>query len=352
MSVLARADEDGPPPVERPESAIGRELAREAPAETPERSTDFIEIFFPPDNLNGRGLLNLQDVFPLAALHLQIPTNTLEILPENGWKLRIGFNWSNTFAVEDEVADFVVDAETFQLEIGGWYAVWSDFYIGAGFSILTRGEGILDPVVEGFHDAFGFSDGGREGFPTNSYAIAVADGGSTQFLEGGTGAGDLILKSHWILNRGNEWFPAAAVQLLAALPTSTAGFGSDGLDLGASLSYYKTVLKIVHLYGVVGGTYLTEPEVEHLQFERVNYTATGGVELAVLDSLSLIFQASYYSALLRSPAMLDESRNYLAVGLKWEAVNAFQVELSVLENLAPFNNSADLGIFLGLDLKF
>ncbi len=360
VSMLARAGEETPPPPpvqsEPPGQTVPPQPGQEISAnqsENPEtKLPELLQLFFPPENLDGRGLLHLQDVFPLAILHLQIPTNTLEILPKGGWKIRTGVNWSNTFAFEDQEADFIVDAETFQVEFGGWYALAPDFYLGAGFSIISRGAGILDPVVEGFHDAFGFSDGGRGDFPTNSYAISVTDGGSTHLLESGTGAGDVILKSHWILNRGNSWFPAAAVQLFAGLPTSTAGFGSNGLDLGASLSLYKTVLKIVHLYGIIGGTYLTDPEVEHLRFERVNYTATGGVEVAIFKSFSMVFQASYYSPLLRSPAVLDQSRNYLAAGFKWEVVKRVQVELSLLENLAPFNNSADLGIFLGFDFRF
>ena len=56
-----------------------------------------------------------------------------------------------------------------------------------------------------------------------------------------------------------------------------------------------------------------------------------------------------YSALLREPSPLDKHRNYIAGGIKWEFVEGYTFEFSVIENLAPFENSSDISFSLGFD---
>lgn len=319
-------------------------------AEEPGHGDMLREFFFPDGNLEGRGLLNLRDPFPLALLHLQLPVNTLQVLDEGESEIQLNFHWGNSFAVDDT---FEVDTETYQVELSGWYAVKADFYLGAGLGLHARDSGVLDPLVDSFHDVFRLGSGDRETRPRNAHEISVVDDdGSRHSLERGVGIGDLVLKAHWLLNRGGHFFPAVAVEGFVSLPTSTSGFGSNGVDTGILLSYYKRVLDRVFLYGMLGGTYTTSPQVEGFRFEKVGYQATGGLEIAVIDDLSLLFQAMVYSPLLASPDPLDDGRNYLAGGLKWEFVSDCQLELSFIENLAPFRNSADLAFVAGFDFAF
>src|SRR5213594_697258 len=130
---------------EPPQAAATDEEKSAAKATTLKSALD------PFRNLSGRGLLEIRDPFPLSVLHLQLPINNLELMEESDGKFEVNVSWANTFAVSDTV---VVDAETYRLELSGWYAVRSDFYIGAGIPILARGGGILDPLVAGFHKAF------------------------------------------------------------------------------------------------------------------------------------------------------------------------------------------------------
>ncbi|MBI4602069.1 MAG: DUF3187 family protein [Planctomycetes bacterium] len=299
-----------------------------------------------PDNLTGRGLLDLPDPFPLAVLHLQLPVNTLEVLEEGQGRIEPHFNWANNYGLEDE---FTIDAETYRYELGGWYALRSDFYLGAALPLLARDGGVLDSVVDGFHDAFGLTDGRRSLRPRNGYEIAIQDeDGGVHRLDRGAGLGDLVLKLHWNVHPGDRWFPAVAIEGLSSLPTSTAGFGSSGADFGMTVSFSKTFLRDLHLYAVLGSTYLTDTRTEGIRYEKHGFQYTLGIEWSVIRSFSLVFQAAGFSPLLRSPSPLNRSRSYVAFGLKWEFLKGMALELSAIENLVPpFESSADIALSTG-----
>ncbi len=306
----------------------------------------FVDAYPPTvDNLSGRGLFHLLDPFPLAQLHLQLPVNTLRVLKEGDGRFEWNANWANSFVLEDNVT---IDAETYSLDLGGWYAIRSDFYLGASISVIARDSGVLDGFIDGFHDAFGLSDGRRSKRSNNSYLIAITDDdGNTQNLDRGVGLGDLVLKTHWNVNPGDRWMPAVALEAFATLPTSTNGFGSSGFDFGMSVSFYKTMYEDFHLYTVLGGTLLTNSQTEGIKYEKSVLQATLGAEYAVLEDLSLVIQYMSYSALLREPSPLDKHRNYIATGLKWEFTQGYTFEFSIVENLSPFENSSDLTFSLG-----
>jgi hypothetical protein len=327
---------------------VGPPLPRSAGVEAPEP-----EAAWPSSrNLTGRGLLDLQEPFPLARLHLQFPIDTLEVLDEGDSKFYFSFNLANTFVLEEDIE---IDAETHSLQLGGWYAIRDDFYAGASLSLLGRGGGFLDPVVDSFHHALGLSDGGRSERGRSEYEIRIVDReGGVHTLERGLGLGDLTLKCHWIVSRGERWLPAVSLQPLMTVPTSTTGFGNDGIDVGLNVSFYKTVADFLHLYGVVGTGYFFDIETEGLRYERNVLQGVVGIEFLPVSEVSIVLQAMTFSPLLVEsfPSELNRSRNYVAFGVKWEIVPKIELELSLIENLEPFESSTDISVNMGLFFTF
>ncbi len=312
------------------------------------------EIF--TGDLTGRGLIELRDPFPLAVLHVGLPVSTLEVLESEQGKFEFAFNWANNFAEDSSSSTneaVLVDAETYRLQLDGWYALDDDFYVGASISIHARGNGILDGLVKGFHESFGLDDGGRDDQAKDDYTILVVDSAGREVeLDRGVGLGDLVLKTHWNVSRGDRWYPAVSVETLISLPTSTKGFGNDGIDVGVAFSFYKTFIKQLHLYAVVGAAYYADSKTEGLRYERFNYQAVLGIEYAVTEDVSVIVQSLHYSPLLKEPRVLNKGRNYIAAGVKWEFVESMQFEFSIVENIAPFDNSADIAFNIGFGFTF
>jgi hypothetical protein len=305
----------------------------------------------PPRPPGGRGLLDLQDPFPLAPLHLQLPVDAHVVLEQGKGTFGAVFNWANSFGLS-EGNTIMVDAETYRLRLNGWYGLFDDFYVGASVAIHARDSGIMDPFVDEFHKSFGLGDGDRSARSRNDYELSVTDAdGKVASLDRGAGIGDLVLQTHWNLYRGGPSGSTIAVQGLIALPTSTDEFGQDGVDFGLNLSLSKELIENFYLYVVVGGTALTDARTAGLRYEPLNYQVIAGVEFAVLDNLSLLAQAQRYSPLLERPGVLADERTYLSVGGKWEFSPGREFQFGFMENLDPFKNSADVAFSVGVEFS-
>ena len=310
---------------------------------------NFHDVAFGHGNLDGRGLLDFQDSFPLALLHLQMPLSTPGTIEPGKTRGAVDFFWGSSTGV-DRTRIYAVDAETYKLSFGAWHALRSDVYVGAELSVMARGRGILDPVITDFHQITGAGAGDTARVSPNSYDVFVTDNrGRRHELDQGFGLGDLNLKALWIINEGDRWLPSVSSQIFLALPTSSTGFGTDGLDLGIALTASKQILEFFYLHFTLAGTYLTDPEVEGAEFRQTNFAAAVGGEIVVLRSLSLIIQAMRYSPLLDDTPKLDDARKYIAGGFKWALNDTVVFEFTAIENFDNFENSSDIVFVLGVE---
>lgn len=301
-------------------------------------------------NRSGRGLLDVRDPMPLAQLHLQAPVQAEMLLPRGATQLEFNFTWANTYA---RSGVYHVDAESYDMRFGAWHALRERWYLGAELPVWVRGGGVLDSLVEAFHDAFGIDSGDRDQFPRNDYQVDfVLDDGARARIPGSAELGDLVLKVHWNAWDGGRILPALSLQGLVSLPTSTSDFGKNGVDVGATLGLSKIVLQRVELSAVFSGLYASDPRISDLRFERWGWQATAGIGVSIVDRLSVVGQYTAYSPLLRDRPTLDEGRNYITVGVKWGILRQLWLELAFIENLAPFSNSSDLGFVFAFDWRF
>jgi len=269
------------------------------------------------DNLSGRGLLDFQDPFPVAALHLQLPADP----PETG-----------------------------RFRLSAWHALHDKFYVGAAWALHLRGRGVTDGLIDGFHDLFSLNDGDRDQRPENDYDISVTDdNGNNSEVDRGVGSGDVVLRTHWNAFRGTRLFSAVSLATQFSLPTSNTGFGSEGIDLGLNLTLTKEIGRRLYVYGSVGGTLLSDRTTEGLHYRKENYQFVAGVEVPVDPDVSLIFQGMILSPLLDSPRVLSQQRRYLLLGFRWMFAPGIELELSMIENLDPFKTTADFGFNAGFN---
>ncbi len=304
----------------------------------------------PPHDLSGRGLLDLRDPMPFAGLHLQLPIDTLQHMSAGEGKLEVAASWANSFIL---AKTFVVDAETYRLSLGGWYALLDDLYVGAELPVHARDSGVLDPLIDGVHNTLSFGDGDRSKRDRNEYEISIQDpSGGTHELDRGIGFGDFVLKAHWNVHPGAKWYPAVSIEGLLGLPTSTNGFGSSGVDVGFAIGFSKNFFDWFYLYAALGGTYFTDSSTQGIHYEREGYQAVVGAEIELVKSISLVLQSMNYSPLLDRPSPLNKKRNYVAGGLKVEYLKGYTFEISVVENLHPFTSSADIGLSTSFGFRF
>ena len=133
------------------------------------------------------GLLRARDLTPFGFLRLDMRPTHARVAPEGGWGLEMELGYQNTWALSPEVEryldtlegrreigptelaaiqalpgeNYLADFELGLLDVTLQYKFSSQWGAYAVLSGVHYGGGFLDSSIEGFHDAFGFSDFGR-----------------------------------------------------------------------------------------------------------------------------------------------------------------------------------------------
>jgi len=180
--------------------------------------------------------LPVRDQNPLIrGLYLPLPAPRLPAVDR--WSVAAALEWSNTVNIERTVREqLLVDEETAELDLTVARAM-GPWRLRATLPVITRGGGILDGFINGWHRFFHLPQGERPSRPRNAYAIDYArSGGPSVDAPGGTALGDLALEGGRVLTatpRGElvAWFGAKA-------PTGSRTHltGDGALDVGAWLT--------------------------------------------------------------------------------------------------------------------
>jgi hypothetical protein len=148
----------------------------------------------------------------------------------------------------------VRDYEGFTLEMGAAYNFLDKLQTGVDIRLFSFYGGILDSFIEGFHNAFGFSNGTREIYSQNRIYINIPnDKGSPLFLDKyAVSFGDIDLWCKWTFLE-NRYLSLAA---LGAFKLPTGKFeslsGSGYPDAAAGLLLDFKAAHFISLYSQAG----------------------------------------------------------------------------------------------------
>lgn len=186
------------------------------------------------------------DALPLrvnrtAALQFLRPLPLGPVLPKGSGES----SWNMTVANEMRGAPGVLeDAETWRLAYTRrWSGMDGEWTLEVPF--LTRGGGLLDPVISGYHHIVAFGVPLRENTPNGNSEIALP--GSPRFGSA-SGLGDITV------GFGRPLGHATAARAWVKLPTgdSTQALGSGNADAGLSIDHTFKLSRDLNLQ-VVGG---------------------------------------------------------------------------------------------------
>lgn len=179
-------------------------------------------------------------VFNQAALARQhaLPSPEAAAGGEGG---RLQLDWTNEVLLEQAGAESVVlDGEALRLALTQRWT-WNDWRFSAELPLLLTSGGVLDSMVEEWHEWFGLPNGGRDQLPRDDYRYAYTRGGTTVFdvTDTGAGIGDLRLTA------GHCGEELRCLRVMLQLPTGDAdqleggglgiaGWYEQGFRLGAT----------------------------------------------------------------------------------------------------------------------
>lgn len=295
------------------------------------------------------------------------------------WSLDMTLSYGNTFIMSDNVRDHLeqrggrraLDAD----DVAALDATGEDYYYldanvarmsleatvrasrrFTGFvriPVIHRGGGRVDSLIEGFHDAFGFDDAGRDLVARDRLqGIARLGGDRVTQLDPRTGTylGDPVLglrhdAGHWL---GWDWQWTAAVKpsLRRARIVVASGASDASLQLAANRPFASGRLWLAVDNVWAGGSDLfPASHRSHVPGIQAVYERTlgGGTELLLQANVT----ASTIDADSDQVASLGRHEYQFTAGLRRE-VGPTVVAMALTENIANFDNSSDVGLHLSV----
>jgi hypothetical protein len=308
-----------------------------------------------------RGPLETREEFLLAQPRLTLPAASPDALPDGETRVSVHGDWGSDFGFsrrrQGEVTDlrFLVDGEHGNLALDVRHGVTPSLTLGARLPVRWRGPGVLDGLIDAWHDLTGLPDNGRRSFPQDRLRV---EGRDAQFRpvrwtgDGGTGLGNLELSGHWAVRRPDPaegW--ALAVVGRMDLPTGQGPFDAAGFDAGAQLLAARGLGPSWDVYFGFGATRFADAEAQGILYARDRFHGFAVLEWRPARRLSLLLEFSGASRLVESFANYPGLQLYLRGGAKLDA-GAFRLEGGFVEGLKSVQSTTDFGVMLAVSRSF
>lgn len=306
---------------------------------------------------DARGPLHAREAW-LPALAILTPSATAA---DASSEIRLELSWGSDFNERRGLVGvtpatlFLVDGEhrgahlTVRRRVRG-----GAFTLGARTGLLWRGGGVLDGVIDWWHDLLGFPDSGRSLYPGGRLRVELRRPSDPREVvpwpgRPGTGLAPLELSARRRGPRGERW--RTALELRVLLPTSTGAFpeSTAALDVQALARRRLGARSDLHLgLGLLGQE---EREVEGLAYRRLRGHGFVAFEWRPFRRWSFVAQLEGASRLLTDAVRLPGLHTYLRLGAKVD-VGRLVLEGGFSEGLVAQDATNDFAIFLSLARRF
>ena len=309
-----------------------------------------------------RGPFPSRDEWMLAQPLLTLPATSPDPLSRGQYEARVDGDWGSDFSIVGGSGialshpSYFVDGEhrsgalTLRRGFGG------GFTLGVRASVLWRGSGSLDSVIDFWHRTFNLPDGGRSLFPDDRFGVTTRDlRGRALAWQGvtGTGLGNLELEANEVLlgrDNASGWRAAAVARFSA--PTATGPYANAGGGAGLQLVVARPLGGRTNVYLGFGATVFSRTEVLGLQYERVRPQGFVSFEGRITRGWSAIVQLDVASRLITNVEDYPGTTAYLRVGSKFGLPGGWMLELGITEGIRHQQALTDFGVFAALAHRF
>jgi uncharacterized protein DUF3187 len=255
-----------------------------------------------------------------------------------------------------------LDMELYRTAFNFSYSFHSNFETGIQIPFLSFSGGFLDEFILGYHNTFGFPNGGRDQVPNGRFRYLVSDKGKVLYSPNQSTFGlsdlNLYLKYRILEEKGKK--PALSLRATFKIPTGDRGegLGSGSPDGDINFALEKS-FKRFHSYTNVGllalgsfdplGQFLNPVAVTFSQAFEINMTHIASV-VAQIQGNSPLFHGTGISELDQIP--LDLNIGFKGTGPRGGSWEHFLWEFAFAEDLIPSGPSVDFSVHFNLGAKF
>ena len=313
------------------------------------------------DYNHGLGILEIHSQSPAQSLRLTLPM----LIPGDikpGWAAHVNFSWTNVWAEESE---YLLDYE--MLDTGLTVTYGFDTHLGLALSFNNRNYfgGGMDHLIQGFHDAFGITQNGRDSVPKDRSVIQLLDP-QTGKVAFECSAGDLNNNSidmllNYNISPGTQTWPSVnAYGVTSYTLKSPEVFKDDNqVDFGFGLGFAKQWSERWHTYAAVGFSIFDDrairdpaANVKPLEFYDRQLSGMLALSWHYRPTFVILAQYMYSGPAVKNIHVLDKPSQEVQLGFKWDTRRFGVGEFAFIENIRTYGNSPDFGLHLGWSYVF
>jgi len=245
---------------------------------------------------------------------------TLGFASQPGWQYSNSLFITNTFQTESVNNEtLVIDAESYRFEFAIAYQQ-NDWRLSTKIPLIFNQGGSLDGLIEGWHDFFGLSDGGRKSNPNDQLNIEYINNGQTVFLQDSStnDIGDIEVALSYRL-AGDEK-QSTEISAGIELPTGSieTNSGNEAIDVALWLVHQRSVTEMTELYGLIAYSRLGKGGQLGGQLNAGTWVAQLGAEHDFNANITGILQFDMHSALIKDSELKAFGNSLqVQVGLKF-----------------------------------
>jgi len=213
-----------------------------------------IENYFDQDSQSLRPLTSRNQT-PLLNLFYVMPVTSAQTMEKGKFEFRLDFDLSQILEVNNNpIYGVNYDQEIYRTSFQFTYGLWKNMEIHLEIPTLSTDDGFLDGFINGYHDALGLPDGGRNNFFANQHGYVLSQNGIpfVNYTPLEFDLGDINLDFKWVVLQEKGWIPSLALRTGVKFPTGNfeKASGSGGLGCSHGLCCFKIYQTISFLYGI------------------------------------------------------------------------------------------------------
>ncbi len=321
------------------------------------------------------GPFAVRDQFPIKLLFLSLLPQQAELIPDGEIRFSARFAHSNTYAVTRPIGDprqsmdyykaaplseyrLFADSETLRMVFDFAWRMDPKWELGMAIPLMVQSGGFLDETVEGFHEFFNMSNGGREETPRNGYGIYVVRNAHFWIAHDRAPPvrfGDVVFRlKRPLLSAGPSW-PTISLATAVKLPTGQFKHltGSGGTDVQFALLATQRLGNWFYLHYNLARTRLGDPDRNTgFPIRSSIISQMLAIEYTTSSKLSIITQILSNTSPFPEGRLgpLDRTAYEINAGIKYALRPDTRFEIGIIENLSQYQNTPDVALQVGLEL--
>ena len=306
-----------------------------------------------------RGPPEIRDEQLLAQPRLTLPACSTATLAPGAWSVNLDTLWSNTFNWDQdfpgegpERRSYLIDGEALAVAATLRHGLRPGWDVGLRLPVRWRGGGLMDGLIDNWHEATRLPNGSRPAFLTNAFRVAgrLQDGrGFSWTRDSGSGLGNLELETRWRF--ADTPSASAAVVGRVALPTGTGSFAGHATAAGVQFLVDAPLAGSLDVYGGVGGTVQGRGPVESVEYEPARVHGFLALEWRPWRSLSLIAETNAASRLVSNIEAYPGVHWMLDVSARRSLGGSSEITLGFSENLASQLTTTDFALYASVSIR-